>query len=170
MADRTTDGTSGAQRRLVLLRHAKSAWPDGTPDARRPLNERGQRDAPAGGRWLREHLDGLGAVVCSPARRTQETWALVAAELDDPPSPTLDERIYGAPPEDLLAVIRGLPDSAGSALLVGHNPGVADLVELLGGQEREMRTASIAVLSWSGSWADAGADVAELQEHVTPRG
>jgi phosphohistidine phosphatase len=166
MADRTT----GAQRRLVLLRHAKSAWPGGVPDAQRPLNERGQRDAPAAGRWLRENLDGLGAVVCSPARRTQETWALVAAELADPPSPTLDERIYGAPPDDLLAVIRELPDAAGSALLIGHNPGVAELVELLAGQEREMRTSSIAVLSWDGSWADATDGVAELQEHVTPRG
>ena len=161
---------SPPHRRLVLLRHAKSAWPDGVPDAERPLNERGRRDAPAAGRWLRKHVDGLGAVVCSPAQRTRETWALVAAELADPPSPTVDERVYGAPPEDLLAVIRGLPDTAGSALLIGHNPGVADLVELLSGQDREMRTASIAVLSWNGGWTDAAADVAQLQEHVTPRG
>jgi len=161
---------SPPHRRLVLLRHAKSAWPDGVPDAGRPLNERGRRDAPAAGRWLREHVDGLGVVVCSPAKRTRETWELVAAELADPPSPTVDERIYGAPPEDLLTVIRELPDTAGSALLIGHNPGVAELVELLGGQDREMRTAAIAVLSWDGVWADAAADVARLDEHVTPRG
>jgi len=161
---------SSPHRRLVLLRHAKSAWPDGVPDAGRPLNERGRRDAPAAGRWLREHVDDLGVVVCSPAKRTRETWELVAAELADPPSPTVDERVYGAPPEDLLTVIRELPDTAGSALLIGHNPGVAELVELLGGQDREMRTAAIAVLSWEGAWADAAADVARLEEHVTPRG
>src|SRR5689334_23158709 len=114
---------SPPHRRLVLLRHAKSAWPDAVPDLKRPLNERGRRDAPAAGRWLREYIDDLGAVVCSPARRTRETWALVAAELDGPPSPTLDERIYGAPPDDLLAVVRDLPDDAGTALLIGHNPG-----------------------------------------------
>jgi phosphohistidine phosphatase len=161
---------SPPHRRLVLLRHAKSAWPDGVPDPQRPLNKRGRRDASAAGRWLRAHIDDLGAVVCSPARRTQETWALVAAELDDPPSPTLDERIYAAPPADLLAVVRDLPDDAGTALLIGHNPGVAELVDLLCGDDREMRTASIAVLSWDGGWTAAAADVAQLGEHVTPRG
>ncbi len=155
----------------MLLRHAKSAWPDGVPDPQRPLNGRGRRDAPAAGRWLREHVDVLGAVVCSPARRTRETWALVAAELDDPPvgdrSTSASTR---APPDDLLAVVRDLPDDAGTALLIGHNPGVAELVDLLSGEDREMRTASIAVLSWDGRWADAAANVAELSDHVTPRG
>ena len=67
-------------------------------------------------------------------------------------------------------MVRDLPDVAGTALLIGHNPGVLELVELLGGQEREMRTASIAVLSWAGAWADAAADGARLEEHATPRG
>ena len=169
MADGTTGGTPGA-RRLVLLRHAKSAWPDGVPDAQRPLNGRGRRDARAVGQWLREQVDGLGAVVCSPAQRTRETWAIASAELDGPPSVLFDDRVYGAPPDDLLAVIRDLPDDAGTALLIGHNPGVADLVDLLSGEGREMRTSSIAVLAWNGGWADADADVAELRDHVTPRG
>jgi phosphohistidine phosphatase len=162
--------TVGARRRLVLLRHAKSAWPDGVPDARRPLNGRGRRDAPAAGQWLREHVGGLGAVVCSPAQRTRETWALVAAELDDAPTAVFDDRVYAAEPEELLDVVRDLPDAADTALLIGHNPGVVELVELLGGQEREMRTSSIAVLSWDGVWADAAVDGARLDEHATPRG
>lgn len=162
--------TVGARRRLVLLRHAKSAWPDGVPDVQRPLNERGRRDAPAAGQWLREHVGALGVVVCSPAQRTRETWALVAAELDDAPTVVVDERVYAAEPEELLDVVRDLPDTADTALLIGHNPGVVELVELLGGQEREMRTASIAVLSWDGAWADAAADGARLDEHATPRG
>lgn len=163
------EATAGV-RRLVLLRHAKSAWPDGVPDAARPLNDRGRRDAPAAGRWLREQVGVLDAVVCSPAQRTRETWALVAAELSGPPEAVVDDRIYAAEPEELLDVVRDLPDAAGTALLIGHNPGVVELVELLSGQEREMRTSSIAVLSWSGVWADAGADVAGLDEHATPRG
>jgi phosphohistidine phosphatase len=162
--------TVGARRRLVLLRHAKSAWPDGVPDVRRPLNNRGRRDAPAVGRWLREHVGGLGAVVCSPAQRTRETWALAAAELDDAPTAVFDDRVYAAEPEELLDVVRSLPDTADTALLIGHNPGVVELVELLGGQERDMRTASIAVLSWDGAWADAAVDGARLDEHATPRG
>ena len=154
----------------MVLRHAKSAWPDGVPDLQRPLNNRGQRDARAAGQWLREHVGGLAAVVCSPAQRTRETWALVAAELDDAPSAVVDDRVYAAEPEELLDVVRDLPDSAGTALLIGHNPGVLELVELLGGQEREMRTASIAVLSWAGAWTDAAVDGARLEEHATPRG
>jgi phosphohistidine phosphatase len=109
-------------------------------------------------------------VVCSPAQRTRETWAVASAELDGPPPVRLDDRVYGAPPEDLLAVVRDLPDDAGTALLIGHNPGVAELVDLLSGEGREMRTSSIAVLAWDGGWADAAADVAELRDHVTPRG
>ena len=109
-------------------------------------------------------------MVCSPAQRTRETWALVAAELDGAPDAVFDDRVYAAEPEELLDVVRDLPDTADTALLIGHNPGVVELVELLCGQEREMRTASIAVLSWSGVWADAAADVAQLDEHATPRG
>jgi len=66
--------------------------------------------------------------------------------------------------------VRDLPDTVDTALLIGHNPGVVELVELLSGQEREMRTASIAVLSWDGTWADAGPQVAVLDDHATPRG
>ena len=165
-----SDPATSRTRRLVLLRHAKSAWPDGVPDSQRPLNDRGRRDARAAGQWLRENVGGLGAVVCSPAQRTRETWALVAAELDDAPPAVVDDRIYAAEPEELLGVVRDLPDAAGTALLIGHNPGVVELVELLGGQEREMRTASVAVLSWTGAWSDAAVDGARLDGHATPRG
>jgi len=112
------------QRQLMILRHAKSAWPDGVPDRKRPLAKRGRRDAPAAGRWLRHHVVRLDAVVCSPAERARQTWALAAAELDQPPAAKFDDRIYRAPPAVLLTVVRELPTSAETALLVGHNPGV----------------------------------------------
>ena len=86
----------------MILRHAKSAWPDGVPDQKRPLAKRGRRDAPAAGRWLRDHVVRLDAVVCSPAERARQTWALVAAELDQPPAVKFDDRIYRAPPAALL--------------------------------------------------------------------
>jgi phosphohistidine phosphatase len=161
---------AAAQRQLVVLRHAKSAWPDGVPDQQRPLNRRGRADAPAAGRWLRDHISRLDAVVCSPAERTRQTLALVAAELDDPPDPRFDDRIYGAPPDALLAVVRELPDTAGTALLVGHNPGVQELVALLSGQECEMKTSSIAVVVWTGGWSDAAVEVASVRHHATPHG
>jgi phosphohistidine phosphatase len=157
-------------RHLVLLRHAKSAWPDAVPDRRRPLTDRGRRDASAAGRWLREHLDQLDAVVCSPAERARQTWSLVAAELDAPPDAREDDRIYGAPPAALLEVVRDLPDTATTAILVGHNPGLQDFVALLSGEEREMKTSSLAVLAWNGSWTALDSGEVSLQDHQTPRG
>lgn len=156
------------QRQLAILRHAKSAWPEGVPDPRRPLAKRGLRDAPAAGRWLRDHLGTPDAVVCSPAERTRQTWALVAAELDDPPSATIDDRIYAA--VGLIAVVRDLPDTAATSLMVGHNPAMEELAELLSGCRLEMKTSSVAVLIWTGRWADATTGVARLLTHVTPRG
>jgi phosphohistidine phosphatase len=157
-------------RRLVVVRHAKSAWPDDVPDAQRPLAPRGRRDAPAVGRWLREQVGPVDAAVCSPATRTRRTWDLIAAELDGAPAPVFDERVYAATVETLLAVVRGIADDVRSALLVGHNPGAADLVASLTGEELEMRTSAVAVLGLTGTWADAEPGRATLVAHATPRG
>jgi phosphohistidine phosphatase len=162
-------GGSTQRRQLVLLRHAESDWPDGVPDRGRRLTAQGRRDAAAAGRWLRGHVDHLDAVRCSPAERARETWALVAAELADPPAAAVDDEIYGAPPEALAAVVGGLPDGAAAALLVGHNPGLEELVALLSGAGPGMATASVAVLGWTGRWADAAPGAARLEQHAVPR-
>ncbi|WP_246106705.1 SixA phosphatase family protein [Pseudonocardia kunmingensis] len=154
----------------MIVRHAKSAWPDGVPDPERPLNARGRRDAPAAGRWIRERIGHLDAVVCSPATRTRQSWRLIAAELDEPPAAVFDDRVYGASVDTLLTVVRGLPDDVGSALLVGHNPGVAELVAALTGEELEMKTSAIAVVEFGGSWADTASGRANVVDHATPRG
>jgi phosphohistidine phosphatase len=151
-------------RTLVLLRHAKSAWPEGVDDRARPLAGRGRRDAPAAGRWLREHVGGVDLVVCSPALRTRQTWQLVAAELGGTPEFRVDDRIYGAPVADLVDVVRELPPSAGTVLLVGHNPGLSELVAALGATAVELKTSSVAVLREDGDglWS--------LVAFTTPRG
>ncbi|HLU57916.1 MAG TPA: histidine phosphatase family protein [Pseudonocardia sp.] len=157
-------------RRLVVVRHAKSAWPDGVPDAERPLNPRGRRDAPAAGRWIRDHVGRVDAVVCSPATRTRQTWARIAAELDGPPDAVFDERVYAATVDELLDVVRDLPADARTAVLIGHNPGVTELVAVLTGERPEMKTSSVAVLDLTGTWADAELGRAVLADHATPRG
>ncbi|HXT88463.1 MAG TPA: histidine phosphatase family protein, partial [Trebonia sp.] len=73
-------GTEDADRRLLLLRHAKSDWPD-VADHERPLAKRGRRDAPVVGRWLRTSGYLPDAVICSTAARARQTWELVSAEL-----------------------------------------------------------------------------------------
>jgi phosphohistidine phosphatase len=152
---------------LVIMRHAKSAWPAGVADIERPLNERGRRDAPAAGRWLREHKT-LDLVVCSPALRTRQTWELVASELETVPEVRYDERLYGT--STYAEVVRELPDDARTVLLVGHNPDVEDLAALLTGSPVRFKTATIAVLIGSGAWKDAGPGWATLETIVTPRG
>jgi phosphohistidine phosphatase len=158
------------QRTLLLLRHAKSDWSTDRPDARRPLSKRGRRDAPAAGRWLAEHAPPLDLVVCSTAVRARRTWALASAALNPAPNVLRDERLYAATATGLLAVVHALPGAAGAVLLVAHNPGLSDLVELLTGQPRELKTSAIAVLTWPGEWADAAPAGATETAFAAPRG
>jgi phosphohistidine phosphatase len=161
------------ERTLVLLRHAKSDWPEGIADIERPLADRGRKDAPAAGKWLREQVPGIDLVLCSPAARTRQTWRLVATELTLKPDTHIeshiDKRIYTASPNDLLGVVRDLPATAGTVLVIGHNPGLEELVGLLADVRCELRTSSIAVLSGSGVWSEAGPGWGRLVESETPR-
>ncbi|MEV6205768.1 histidine phosphatase family protein [Kitasatospora sp. NPDC051914] len=171
-------------RTLVVLRHAKSAWPEGVADARRPLGPRGLRDAPAAGRWLREQGLVPDAVVCSPALRTRQTLGLAAEQWDGAPPTVFDERIYAAEAEELLDVVRGLDPALGTVLLVGHMPGVQELVLLMtagagddGGSGDDMErlqakypTSGIAVLGLGGPWRRTAEGTARLLAFAVPRG
>lgn len=158
-----------AQRRLVLIRHAKSAWPEGTDDFHRPLADRGLADAPRVGKWLRKNLPGIEVVLCSPARRTRETWQLAGAEVPASPTVQFDERIYQGSADDLLSAIRGLPSTSLTAVLVGHNPGLEELLSLLTGEPAELKTGSIAVLATSAAWSAAGKQWANVDTFARPR-
>ncbi|MER7467042.1 histidine phosphatase family protein [Streptomyces sp. NPDC097981] len=171
--------TEGTARRLVLLRHAKSAWPDGVPDHDRPLGPRGLRDAPAAGRLLARSVGVPDLVLCSPARRARETWDLAATELDRTPPVRHDPRLYAADVRDLLDVIRAVPPEVATLLLVGHNPGLEELVLLVAGAavgdalERvrtKFPTSAVAVLSRQGAWSDLGQGGALLTDVAVPRG
>jgi phosphohistidine phosphatase len=149
-----------ATRRLVLLRHAKSDWPD-VPDRDRPLAKRGRRDAPVIGRWLREHGYVPDTVVCSVARRTRQTWELVEPELGGSPSVRFEPRAYAASAMTLLYLVRELPGESVTALLIGHNPGIAELASSLASPAGEggrlgakFPTGAVAVFGIPGDWAD----------------
>jgi phosphohistidine phosphatase len=147
---------------LILLRHAKSDWSGGEADVDRPLAKRGRRQAPDAGSWLAEHLDAVDLAVVSPARRARSTWDLAAAELTDPPQKRLDDRVYAASGRELLAVVRELPDDIATVVLVGHNPGLEDLVSLLAGEWTPMPTSALAVIAVSGSWSGTAPGSATL--------
>lgn len=157
-------------RTLILLRHAKSAWPPDTPDVARPLTERGRRDAPAVGRWLRERAPTIDLVVCSPAVRAVQTWDLAAAELAAIPPVRQDGRLYGASAQDLLRITRQLPHTALTAVLVGHNPGLEHFLTLLTGVTEPLKTSAIAVLRAPGGWAQVRWSSWALVALATPRG
>jgi len=155
---------------LVVMRHAKSAWPEGVADLARPLNERGRRDAPAAGRWLRSQVPDIDMTLVSTATRTRQTWDLVAEELGGDPDCLFDDRIYDGSPDALLAAVRELPETARTVLLLGHNPGVTELVRVLTGDGVELRTSSVAVVGGPDRWAEFGQVRAELALFETPRG
>ena len=147
---------------LILLRHAKSDWSGGEPDVRRPLAKRGRRQAPEAGTWLAEHVGAIDLAVVSPAVRAASTWELVSAELPEVPESRVDDGVYGASADELLHVVHALPDELRTVVLVGHNPGLEDLTELLTGRWAHLVTSALAVVTISGSWADAGDGRAEL--------
>jgi phosphohistidine phosphatase len=117
---------------LTLLRHAKSGWDDPVErDFDRPLNGRGRRAAHRMGRYLRDEALAFDQVVASPALRVQQTIAGVEDGYGQPLAPAFDRRIYMASASTLLDVVHGLDDAQGKVLLVGHNPGLEDLVLML---------------------------------------
>jgi phosphohistidine phosphatase len=155
-------------RTLILLRHAKSDWSGDEADIARPLARRGRRQAPDAGRWLASNIVSIDVAVVSPATRARSTWDLVAAELAVPPPTRIDDRVYAASDDDLLAVLRELPDDVDTVALVGHNPGIEDLASRLTGEWTSMPTSALAVITWSGSWSSAGDHPAVLQSAGRP--
>jgi len=113
-------------------------------DFERPLNERGLRAAPLVGRFMREQKLQPDLVLCSPAERARQTAALVAEAAGLRAPLRYDERIYEATAARLVEVVSQAEDGAGELLLVGHNPGLEELIELLTGESRRMPTAALA--------------------------
>jgi len=134
-------------RTLLLMRHAKSSWDNPAwTDHERPLNDRGERSAPIMGEWLKTQGLTPDLIVCSDARRTQETAALVAPACGYLGKVLATDALYLANVRDWRDVLRSLPDSAAVALCIGHNPGLEDLLSHATGRLLEMKTASVARL------------------------
>jgi len=122
-------------KRLYLVRHAKSSWNHpGLSDFDRPLNKRGMRDAPKMGEYLVEQRVLPQVIVCSPARRAHATAISFATAMQLPPSGIVeDDRVYAAVTATLIAIIKEWDDTWESVMMVGHNPGMADMAAVLAG-------------------------------------
>ncbi len=159
-------------RTLVILRHAKAANPDGLPDLERPLTDRGHADAAVAGAWLIHSDLAPDLVLCSPARRTRQTWHGVAVALSSEPPVRFENQLYGAPVRTLLATVRAADEGAATVLLIGHNPGLSELSALLdpdGADAEGLRTAGIAVHTLTGAWTDFGNGTAPVAAAHTAR-
>ncbi len=162
---------------LYLLRHAKSSWDQADlADFERPLAKRGRKAGKLIAAHLREAGIEPGAVIYSPAVRAEQTFGLIRVGLPDRTPDWHEPRIYGAGWEELLEVVRELPAELGSAMLIGHNPGVQGLADALagGGEElarvrRKYPTGSLATLRFETEWSELRPGVAKLAAFVRPK-
>ena len=160
---RHTGSVTTTDRTLILLRHAKSDWSGSVPDIDRPLADRGKAQAPLVGRWLANNAGRIDLALVSPARRARETWELASAQLEPLPPARFEDRVYAASADQLLDIVRDVPDNVRTALIVGHNPGMEQLASLLAGEEVVLRTSGIAVFDGEGPWSELGAASAALR-------
>lgn len=166
-------------RRLVVMRHAK-AEASGPSDFERPLADRGHRDAADAGSWLAGQGFTPDHALVSAALRTEQTWASVAEGADWSLTPDLDRGLYAAGPEAALDLICLTPDSASALIVIGHNPTVGYLAQILDSGEGEpdipdelatgFPTGAVAVFDYDGSWADLTAGSADLVAAYVGRG
>ena len=167
-------------RRLMLLRHAKSDWAKpGLRDHDRPLNARGREAATKMGAYMVRHALVPDLIVASTAKRVMETLDCLLPAFETPPRLVSEPRVYDAGQTALLGILKETPRPAHNLLLVGHNPGLAELAALLiasGDVDARQRliekfpTAALAVIDFAiDDWARLHPRGGRLDRFVVPR-
>lgn len=167
---------SDSYRTLLLLRHAKSDYPDGVVDHERPLAPRGIREAGLAGDWLRAHAPAIDAVLCSTATRTRQT--LERTRIDAPV--TFADRLYDATPGTVIEEINGVGPGVETLLVVGHEPTMSNLALGLAAIDgsnptaaesisTKFPTSAIALLRTGGTWEQLALGGAALITFHVPR-
>jgi len=165
----------GVSREIVLVRHAKAEGYADT-DHERALTERGLGEAAEAGRWLAARGTTPELAIVSDAVRARQTWEALAEAAGWTLTPTFDNTLYEADSETALDLVRGLGDDVGAVMLVGHNPTMAYLAQVLdaGGSPQlattGFPTAAVAVFEYDGPWADLGEGAARLVDVHTSNG
>ncbi len=171
-------GKIGCVKRLILLRHAKSGDDPVDRDFDRQLSRRGQRAAMRIGQWFADEDVKFDKVIASPAQRVRETIEAFERGIGFGLEPRFEPRIYLASAATLLEVVQATNDKVQRLLMVGHNPGLEDLVLMLAGGNDALRaeaevkypTATVAVLDCDVKhWADLDDGCAKLNAFVRPR-
>jgi phosphohistidine phosphatase len=164
-------------RTLILLRHGKSDWNTGVDDFDRPLKKRGRNASIIVGKWLQAHKYIPDFVIASSAKRAMQTAELTAEAMGIKKKNIFSRKhIYLATPEDLLYVLEDCPEQAQRVMLVGHNPGLEELLYYLvngrltiPGDGKIMPTATLAILEMPDNWSKLESGSGELEFLVRPR-
>jgi phosphohistidine phosphatase len=166
-------------RRLLLLRHAKSDWPEGIDDAMRTLAPRGREDAPKMGRAIVKAGLVPDFAMVSAAVRTRQTWSLVSAQFGKTVSMREEEGLYAASEKTILEFVRTAPDDAETLMMVGHNPGMERLArsfaksgnaDAIRRVEKKYPTCALAVIELPIShWKEASPPAGRLELFLTPK-
>lgn len=167
-------------KEVMLWRHAKAALASAlVNDSERPLNRRGERAADAVARWLAHRRLLPDTILCSPALRTRQTAARLAAHFGALPTIAYERGLYLASPGTLLTRLQALPADTGRCLLIGHNDGIWQLARMLAELGPADQRASLGekfptgALAWIRlpieRWDQAGAEPGELLHFVRPR-
>jgi phosphohistidine phosphatase len=163
-------------RRLYVLRHAKSSWDDSSLDDHdRPLAGRGRKAIGRIAHYVEQNKLEPDLVLCSTARRARDTLAGLGAAVGGA-RVEFDDGIYLAAASDLTGRLNRVDDGISSVMVIGHNPGLADLVLTLAGTGPDLPrvrtkfpTAALATLAFEGAWEDLRTASAELVDYVVPR-
>ena len=166
-------------RRLLLLRHAKSDWPDGYDDSMRPLAERGHLDAPEMGKAIARANIVPGLALISTSLRTRQTWEFVAPQLGKEVPMREEPGLYGASEKTLLDFAHRMPDEIETLLLCAHNPGLERLArsfaksgdaDAIRRVEKKYPTCGLAVIELPvNRWKDAAPPAGRLEMFLTPK-
>ena len=156
---------------LILLRHAKSSWKDQSlQDIDRPLKDRGIKASALIGNYIRKRKIVPDLIISSPAERTRQTAQLVLKAARQKIKPEFDEQIYEAGARRLLALLKRIADTATVVMIIGHNPGLEDLIESLTGKTPKVPTAALARIELGiVKWNRVRPGVGKLKWLVTPK-
>jgi len=164
--------------RLMLLRHAKSSWPSGTNDIERPLSDRGEAAARLMGSYMAHHALFPECTLCSPARRTRDTWTGLSAAWPGAHEPDFDARLYAATRHAIVSIVCEAHRPR-TVLVIGHNPGLQEAAEsLIASGDVALRerlrekfpTAALAVIDFAAeTWNEVHERSGRLDRYVTPR-
>ena len=155
-------------KKLLLVRHAKAEKDTTVKDFDRPLKYIGMQDAGFMADRIKEHSFVPQLVITSPALRTKTTAEIFTDHLGLP-QPGTNKNIYEASEKALLKVINGFPDQNDFIALVGHNPGIAQILYYLTGDVREVHTSTVALIEFeTDSWASVTQDLGTLIYYSSP--